>query len=97
MAYCHSGAAALAAEEFLPSVLAPVPQGPSLGSIGWAGAGGENWGEAEAAWENLTCPSPASLLDIKLWIEMQMHSKKRDIWSELKQQVAFSFLILKAT
>lgn len=30
---------------------------------------------------------------------MQMHSKKRDIWSELKQQVAFPFflLILKAT
>lgn len=27
-----------------------------------------------------------------------MHSKKRDIWSELKQQVAFPFfLILKAT
>lgn len=28
---------------------------------------------------------------------MQMHSKKRDIWSEPKQQVAFLFFFLKAT
>lgn len=47
------------------------------------------------AWENLTCPSLASLLDIKQWIKMQMHSKKRDIWSEPKQQVAFPFFFPK--
>lgn len=40
------------------------------------------------AWEKLTCASLASLLDIQHWIKMQMHSKKRDIWSEPKQHVA---------